>query len=118
MCEQHHEGNHVVIEIKDDGAGMDPDKLKRKAIEKGVITVEEANSMDDKQAFSLIFKAGFSTAEKITNISGRGVGMDVVRTNIEKLNGIITIDSKINEGSILHIFRPAQAHQEQMLHQV
>ena len=72
----YHEGNHVVIEIKDDGAGMDPDKLKRKAIEKGVITVDEANNMDDKQAFSLIFKAGFSTAEKITNISGRGVGID------------------------------------------
>lgn len=102
----YHEGNHVVIEIKDDGAGMDPDKLKRKAIEKGVITVDEANNMDDKQAFSLIFKAGFSTAEKITNISGRGVGMDVVRTNIEKLNGIITIDSKINEGSTFYLKLP------------
>ena len=102
----YHEGNHVVIEIKDDGAGMDPDKLKRKAIEKGVITVDEANSMDDKQAFSLIFKPGFSTAEKITNISGRGVGMDVVRTNIEKLNGIITIDSKIDEGSTFYLKLP------------
>ena len=102
----YHEGNHVVIEIKDDGAGMDPDKLKRKAIEKGVITVDEANNMDDKQAFSLIFKAGFSTAEKITNISGRGVGMDIVRTNIEKLNGIITIDSKINEGSTFYLKLP------------
>lgn len=102
----YHEGNHVVIEIKDDGAGMDPDKLKRKAIEKGVITVDEAKNMDDKQAFSLIFKAGFSTAEKITNISGRGVGMDVVRTNIEKLNGIITIDSRINEGSTFYLKLP------------
>lgn len=102
----YHEGNHVVIEIKDDGAGMDPNKLKRKAIEKGVITVDEANSMDDKQAFSLIFKPGFSTAEKITNISGRGVGMDVVRTNIEKLNGIITIDSKIDEGSTFYLKLP------------
>lgn len=102
----YHEGNHVVIEIKDDGAGMDPEKLKRKAIEKGVITVDEAKNMDDKQAFSLIFKAGFSTAEKITNISGRGVGMDVVRTNIEKLNGIITIDSKINEGSTFYLKLP------------
>jgi len=102
----YHEGNHVVIEIKDDGAGMDPNKLKRKAIEKGVITVDEANSMDDKQAFALIFKPGFSTAEKITNISGRGVGMDVVRTNIEKLNGIITIDSKIDEGSIFYLKLP------------
>ena len=102
----YHEGNHVVIEIKDDGAGMDPDKIKRKAIEKGVITVDEANSMDDRQAFSLIFKPGFSTADKITNISGRGVGMDVVRTNIEKLNGIITIDSKIDEGSTFYLKLP------------
>ncbi len=102
----YHEGNHVVIEIKDDGAGMDPEKLKRKAIEKGVINNDEANNMDDKQAFSLIFKAGFSTAEKITNISGRGVGMDVVRTNIEKLNGIISIDSKLNEGSTFFLKLP------------
>lgn len=106
LLSAYHEGNHVVIEIKDDGAGMDPEKLKRKAIEKGVITLDDANNMDDKQAFSLIFKAGFSTADKITNISGRGVGMDVVRTNIEKLNGIITIDSKINEGSTFYLKLP------------
>lgn len=106
LLSAYHEGNHVVIEIKDDGAGMDPEKLKRKAIEKGVITLDEANNMDDKQAFGLIFKPGFSTAEKITNISGRGVGMDVVRTNIEKLNGIITIDSKINEGSTFFLKLP------------
>lgn len=102
----YHEGNHVVIEIKDDGAGMDPEKLKRKAVEKGVITVDEANNMDEKQAFSLIFKPGFSTSEKITNISGRGVGMDVVRTNIEKLNGIISIDSKVGEGSTFYLKLP------------
>ena len=106
LLSAYHEGNHVVIEIKDDGAGMDPDKLKRKAMEKGVITLDEANNMDDKQAFGLIFKPGFSTADKITNISGRGVGMDVVRTNIEKLNGIITIDSKINEGSTFYLKLP------------
>ena len=106
LLSAYHEGNHVVIEIKDDGAGMDPDKLKRKAMEKGVITLDEANNMDDKQAYGLIFKPGFSTAEKITNISGRGVGMDVVRTNIEKLNGIITIDSKINEGSTFYLKLP------------
>lgn len=102
----YHEGNHVVIEIKDDGAGMDPEKLKRKAVEKRVITPDEANGMDDKQAFSLIFKAGFSTADKITNISGRGVGMDVVRTNIEKLNGIISIDSQVGEGSTFYLKLP------------
>lgn len=106
LLSAYHEGNHVVIEIKDDGAGMDPNKLKIKAIEKGVINNDEANNMDDKQAFSLIFKAGFSTAEKITNISGRGVGMDVVRTNIEKLNGIISIDSKIDEGSTFFLKLP------------
>lgn len=106
LLSAYHEGNHVVIEIKDDGAGMDPEKLKRKAIEKKVITTDEANGMDDKQAFSLIFKPGFSTAEKITNISGRGVGMDVVRTNIEKLNGIISIDSRIGEGSTFYLKLP------------
>lgn len=102
----YHEGNHVVIEIKDDGNGMDAEVLKRKAIEKGVITADEAKNMEDKQAFGLIFKPGFSTAEKITNISGRGVGMDVVRTNIEKLNGIITIDSKVGEGSTFFLKLP------------
>ncbi len=102
----YHEGNHVVIEVKDDGAGMDANKLKVKAIEKGMISSEEAKNMDDKQAFALIFKPGFSTAEKTTNISGRGVGMDVVRTNIEKLNGIITIDSQIDVGTTFYLKLP------------
>ncbi len=106
LLSAYHEGNHIVIEIKDDGAGMDPEKLKRKAIEKRVITPEEAASLDQNQAYALIFRPGFSTAEKITNISGRGVGMDVVRTNVEKLNGIITIESEIGKGSTFYLKLP------------
>lgn len=102
----YHEGNHIVIEIKDDGAGMDPEVLKRKAIEKKVITPEEAAAMDDSQAYALIFKPGFSTAEKVTNISGRGVGMDVVRTNVEKLNGIISIESELGRGTTFFLKLP------------
>lgn len=95
----YHEGNHIVIEIRDDGKGMDANKLKQKAVEKGVISVEEAKNLDNEGAFNLIFKPGFSTADKITSISGRGVGMDVVKTNIEKLNGIINIESELGVGT-------------------
>jgi len=102
----YHEGNHIVIEIKDDGAGMDPNKLKAKAIEKKIITVEEAASMSEEQAYALIFKPGFSTAETVTNVSGRGVGMDVVRTNVEKLNGIISVSSEVGGGSTFYLKLP------------
>jgi two-component system chemotaxis sensor kinase CheA len=102
----YHEGNHIVVEIRDDGKGMDPNKLKKKAVEKGVITVEEAKSLDNEGAFNLVFKPGFSTAEKITNISGRGVGMDVVKTNIEKLNGIINIESELGHGTRFRLKLP------------
>ncbi len=95
----YHEGNHIVVEIKDDGKGMDPEVLKKKAIEKNVITAEEAKNMDNETAFGLVFKPGFSTAAQITDVSGRGVGMDVVKTNIEKLNGIINIESEIGHGT-------------------
>ena len=95
----YHEGNHIVVEIKDDGKGMDPEVLKKKAIEKNVLTPEEAKNMDAESAFALIFKPGFSTAAQITDVSGRGVGMDVVKTNIEKLNGIINIESEIGHGT-------------------
>ena len=95
----YNEGNHIVVEITDDGKGLDPNGLKVKAIEKNLITEREADQMTDKEAFSLIFKPGFSTAAKVTNVSGRGVGMDVVKTNIEKLNGVIEIDSEIDKGS-------------------
>jgi len=102
----YNEGNMIVIEIKDDGRGMDPEKLKQKAIEKGIITPQEAANMSDKEAFMLIFKPGFSTAEKITNVSGRGVGMDVVKTNIEKLNGIIEVDSIPGKGTTFKLKIP------------
>lgn len=95
----YHEGNHIVVEIKDDGKGMDPEVLKKKAIEKNLLTAEEAKNMDNEAAFALIFKPGFSTAAKITDVSGRGVGMDVVKTNIEKLNGIINIESEVGHGT-------------------
>ena len=102
----YNEGNQIVIEIKDDGKGMDPEKLKRKAIEKGIISETEAANMSDKEAFMLIFRPGFSTAEKVTSVSGRGVGMDVVKTNIEKLNGIIEVDSAPNQGSTFKLKIP------------
>ena len=102
----YNEGNMIVIEIKDDGAGMDPEKLKQKAIEKGIITPGEAENMGDKEAFMLIFKPGFSTAAKVTSVSGRGVGMDVVKTNIEKLNGIIEVDSTPGKGTTFKLKIP------------
>ena len=102
----YNEGNMIVIEIKDDGHGMDPEILKQKAIDKGIITSSEAKNMSDKEAFMLIFKPGFSTAAKITNVSGRGVGMDVVKTNIEKLNGIIEVDSIKGKGSTFKLKIP------------
>ena len=95
----YNEGNHIVIEVADDGKGLDADMLRHKAIEKGLISEREADSMSDKEAFGIIFKPGFSTAAAITNVSGRGVGMDVVKTNIEKLNGIIDIESEKGVGT-------------------
>ncbi len=95
----YNEGNHIVIKISDDGQGLDPVMLKEKAIEKGVISERDAESMSDREAFNLIFKPGFSTAKVVSNVSGRGVGMDVVKTNIEKLNGIIEIDSEVGVGT-------------------
>ncbi|MBR8465106.1 response regulator [Campylobacter sp. faydin G-140] len=102
----YNEGNHIVIEIVDDGKGLDPVMLKSKSIEKGIITEREADTMSDKEAFGLIFKPGFSTATKVTNVSGRGVGMDVVKTNIEKLNGIIDIDSEVGKGTVMKLKIP------------
>nr|WP_096478978.1 chemotaxis histidine kinase/response regulator CheAY2 [Helicobacter pylori] len=95
----YNEGNHIVIKISDDGKGLDPVMLKEKAIEKGVISEKDAEGMSDREAFNLIFKPGFSTAKVVSNVSGRGVGMDVVKTNIEKLNGIIEIDSEVGVGT-------------------
>ncbi len=102
----YNEGNQIVIEIRDDGKGLDPELLKQKALEKGLISEREAQNMGNKEAFNLIFKPGFSTAKEVTNVSGRGVGMDVVKTNIEKLNGIIDIDSEIEKGTVIKLKIP------------
>ena len=102
----YNEGNSIVIEITDDGKGLDADMLRSKCIQKGIITEREADSMSDKEAYTLIFKPGFSTAETVSNVSGRGVGMDVVKTNIEKLNGIIEIDSEIGRGTVIKMKIP------------
>ena len=102
----YHEGNNIVIEIVDDGKGLDPDMLRSKSLEKGIINEREADTMSDKEAYTLIFKPGFSTAASVTSVSGRGVGMDVVKTNIEKLNGIIDVDSEIDKGTIIKLKIP------------
>lgn len=101
-----HEGGKVNIEIIDDGNGISPDKVKEKALAKGLITKELAARMTDRELINLIFMPGFSTAEKVTNISGRGVGMDVVRTNIERINGVIDIQSYPGEGTTMIIKIP------------
>lgn len=99
-------GDHIVIEITDDGKGMNPEALRRKAIEKGLIDAETANGLDEKQCLQLIFLPGFSTKDQISNVSGRGVGMDVVRTNIQKLNGRIDINSEQGVGTRISISLP------------
>lgn len=106
VLEAEHHGNHIIITISDDGAGMDVEKLKNKAVEKGLMTREHADLMSDNEAFKIIFLPGFSTAAKVTGVSGRGVGMDVVRTNIEKLRGMIEIESNVGTGSTFFIKLP------------
>ncbi|HHS48685.1 MAG TPA: chemotaxis protein CheA [Desulfurella acetivorans] len=100
------EGNHIVISVEDDGKGMDQEKIKQKAIENAIITPQEASQMSENDIFNLVFLPGFSTASQVSSLSGRGVGMDVVKTNIEKLNGIISIKSRINEGTKIIIKIP------------
>lgn len=102
----YNEGNQIVIQIDDDGKGLDAEMLKKKSLEKGLISEKEADNISDKEAFTLIFKPGFSTAASVTSVSGRGVGMDVVKTNIEKLNGIIDIDSEIGVGTSMKLKIP------------
>ncbi len=102
----HHEGNHIVVSIEDDGKGMDPETLKQKAVEKGVISVQEAAAMGKRDALNLIFAPGFSMAKQVTNVSGRGVGMDVVKTNIQRLNGVIEINSEPGVGTRVDVRIP------------
>ncbi len=102
----YHEGNYIVVKVIDDGRGINPEKILQKAIEKGIYTEEEARSLTRKDILNIIFHPGFSTAEKVTNISGRGVGMDVLKSNIERLNGIIDVESEIGEGTTVTIKIP------------
>ena len=101
-----HEGNNVVIMVTDDGSGINADKIRNKAVEKGMISREEADALPDADAVRLIFLPGFSTAEVITDVSGRGVGMDVVRSKIESLGGNVDVETKIDEGSVFKIKLP------------
>src|SRR5581483_10260552 len=93
-----HEGGQVNIEIGDDGAGLNGDRIRQKAIERGVIKAEQAARMSDREIYNLIFLPGFSTAEKVTNVSGRGVGMDVVKTNVERIGGTVDVQSTRGQG--------------------
>ena len=106
LMRAYHEGGQVNIEIIDDGAGINTVKVKEKAVERGVLTREEADRMSDRDANHLIFRAGFSTAEAVSNVSGRGVGMDVVKTNIEKIGGTIDVTSTFGEGTTTRIKIP------------
>ncbi|MEW6562998.1 MAG: chemotaxis protein CheA [Pseudomonadota bacterium] len=100
------EGDHIVISIADDGKGMRPEIIRNKAVEKGLISADSASSLDDAQSLDLIFLPGFSTKDQISSVSGRGVGMDVVKTNIQKLNGSITIQSEPGRGTVFTIALP------------
>ncbi|GMB08439.1 chemotaxis protein CheA [Thermolongibacillus altinsuensis] len=102
----YHSGNHVFIEIEDDGAGISREKVLKKAISKGIISEQNAASLTDKQVYELIFASGFSTAEKVSDISGRGVGLDVVKNTIESLGGSVTVDSQEGVGSVFSIQLP------------
>jgi len=102
----YHEAGQVNIEISDDGKGLDGNILTQKALEKGLISEDQAKVMSEKERINLIFLPGFSTAEKITDVSGRGVGMDVVKTNLDKLGGLIDIDSDLGKGSTIRIKLP------------
>jgi two-component system, chemotaxis family, sensor kinase CheA len=102
----YHEGGQVIIEIFDDGAGLDPLKLRRKAVEKGLLTADQAAKLPEREVASLIFLPGFSTADKVTNVSGRGVGMDVVKTNIEKIGGTVDVQSVLGAGTTVKMKIP------------
>jgi two-component system chemotaxis sensor kinase CheA len=102
----YHEGGHIIIEISDDGRGINIDRVKEKAIQNGIATEADIAQMSEKQIMQFIFRAGFSTAEKVTSVSGRGVGMDVVRANIEKIGGTVELESKVGFGSTFHIKIP------------
>jgi two-component system chemotaxis sensor kinase CheA len=100
------EGDHILLSIDDDGKGMDPEVLRRKAVEKGILDEEAAARLDDRECYNLIFAPGFSTKSEISDVSGRGVGMDVVKTRISQMNGLVEIDSRLGQGSKIVIKLP------------
>ncbi len=106
LLRAYHEGGQVNIEIIDDGGGINAAKVKQKAVEKGLLRPEQAEALTEREAVNLVFRPGFSTAEKVTSISGRGVGMDVVKTNIEKIGGVVDLASKTGEGTTVKIKIP------------
>jgi len=101
-----HEGGQVNIEISDDGGGIDPDKVRKKAVQNGLVTADRALHMGDRELLRFIFMPGFSTADRVSNLSGRGVGMDVVRTNIEKIGGTVEVQSQLGHGASIKIKIP------------
>lgn len=106
MLRAYHEGGHVNIEINDDGAGINRERVKQKAVERGLVTQEQAAQLTEREIFNLILLPGFSTAEKVTNVSGRGVGMDVVKTNVEKIGGTVNIQSTPGKGTTVRVKIP------------
>lgn len=104
--EARQEGDNIVIEIADDGAGMDHNRIARKALEKGLMSQEQLSTMSPREILDLIFLPGFSLAEKVSDVSGRGVGMDVVRSNMKKLNGAVELDSELGKGSCIRLRLP------------
>jgi two-component system chemotaxis sensor kinase CheA len=101
-----HEESYIVIDVTDDGRGVDPQKMRATAVRKGILSAEGAARISDEEAINLIFAPGFSSAEKITDVSGRGVGMDIVRTNIEKVNGTVKVSTRLGEGTTFTIRLP------------
>lgn len=100
------EGDHIVVSISDDGAGIDPERIARKALEKGVVSAEQLQSMERREILDLIFLPGFSTREAASDVSGRGVGMDVVNTNLKKINGSVELDSTPGQGTCVTLKLP------------
>jgi two-component system chemotaxis sensor kinase CheA len=100
------EGDYIIVEVADDGAGVNPDRIAKKAIEKGVVSADRVKAMSRQEILDLIFLPGFSTAEKTSDVSGRGVGMDVVRTNMKKLNGVVDLDSVVGKGTTVTLKLP------------
>src|SRR5262249_42918820 len=102
----YHEGGQVNVEITDDGAGIDPEKLRARAVERGILPAEHAARMSDREILNVIFLPGFSTATRVTNVSGRGVGMDVVKTNVERIGGTVDVQSRPGQGTTLRVKIP------------